>query len=285
MDDKTKMRIVEESVPLLKLALYKQSVAYLVSTTGTDIALSSGTLVSVGNRLFVATAAHTIPNQPAAEIWVLSSEPRSSAEPYLPIMNRGKAPGDDPDVGFLELDPLAALGYLKKEACPLDWVAVQGVGRPNRSALLIGNPGQYVKPREHVKPGTPGTKYPAIVPLMIAYYTVPLMESEWPAAPNPDPSKDIFLDWPATEAQQLESKQSIFLPNPEGMSGGGIWDQGFETDVLWTVQSARLFGIQSRWHATLRYTRAVQIVHWLRLIHDNYPDLRPLLDQRFPGLA
>jgi hypothetical protein len=284
MDYETKLEIAKQSTLHLKAFLYQQSVAFFSSEKEGEISLASGTLVSIGDRLFIATASHTVLESPSVETWVLSNEPQHSTAPHAPILNRGKYPKDDPDVGFLELGANAAVEYLKKEACPIERLAVRGIGRPLRSVLLVGNPGELVKQKEHIEPSSPRPGL-ALVPLIIAYYTVPLMESEWPIVGNPDSSKDIFLDYPKTPGQQMETGEAMLLPNPKGMSGGGLWGQGFETDEVWSNASARLIGIQSSWHSGLRYARCVQIIHWLRLIYAHYEDLRPILERQFPELA
>jgi hypothetical protein len=284
MDDTTKLEISKQATLQLKPFLYRRTISFFSSENEGEIHLASGILVSIGHRLFIATASHTVPKLPSAEIWVLSEQIAHSSDQHVPILNRGKHPADDPDVGFLELDANTAREYLKMEACPVERLAVRGVGRSLRSVMLIGNPGELVRFKEHIGPGS-STPEPAINPVVIAYSTVPLMEPEWPDVKDADPGKDIFLDYPKTPAQQVETGEPMFLPNPKGMSGGGLWDQGFETAELWSTDSARLIGIQSSWHPRLRYARCVQIIHWLRLIHSHYQDLRVILEEGFPELA
>jgi hypothetical protein len=284
VDYATKLEIAKQSMLNLKSFLYQQSVAFFTSKEAGNITLASGTLVSIGDRLFIATASHTVPEDPGTEIWVLSYEPRHSTDTHAPILNRGRCPKDDPDVGFLELGTGAAVDYLKKEVCPIERLAIRGIGGPLRAVLLVGSPGEYIKPKQHIEPGTSHPQ-PALVPLMITYYTIPMMESEWPSSENPDPEKDIFLDYPSTPGEQMETGEAMLLPKPHGMSGGGLWDQGFETSEIWTNASVKLIGIQSSWHPGLRYVRCVQIIHWLRLIHSHYEDMRPILERQFPELA
>jgi hypothetical protein len=284
MDYKTKLAIAKQSMVELKPFLFKQSVAFFTHEGRESVSLASGTLVSIGSRLFIATAAHTVADGPNDEVWVLNKGPRSPTTSQAPVLKKGKYPKNDPDVGFLELGTTAETEHLKGEACPLGRIAVQGIGRPLRAIMLIGNPGEYVKREDYANSAGNDQARSSLIPLMIGYYTIPLMESEWPNAPDPDPNSDIFLDYPDTPAEQMEGGESLMLPNPKGMSGGGVWDQGFEDGVLWTKEAAKLIGIQSRWNKNLRYVRAVQIIHWLRLIHENYPDVRLILERSFSVL-
>ncbi len=104
--------------------------------------------------------------------------------------------------------------------------------------------------------------------------------------PDADAAIDIILDYPAGDSatKRLDKEGPFALPDPSGMSGGGLWDQGFETQLIWKPEGASLMGIQSAWHPKERYVRAVQIIHWLRLVHQHYPDLRNILEERFPEL-
>ena len=112
-----------------------------------------------------------------------------------------------------------------------------------------------------------------------------MLENEWPASLNADLGKHIILDYPNTPGVRMDNDNPVMLPNPKGMSGGGLWDQGFENNELWTSESAKLIGVQSSWYPKVRYACVVQIVHWLRLIHANYPDLRAILEAQFTELA
>ena len=76
------------------------------------------------------------------------------------------------------------------------------------------------------------------------------------------------------------------MPDPPGMSGGGIWQRPEATkdDEIWTPSDLCLFGIQSSWLYKLGYLKAIQIIHWLKLIADEYPELGRELESRFPRL-
>lgn len=280
MDDKTKLVIVDQSMKELKPFLFQQSVGFFIPRDDGGVTLASGTLVSIGERVFIATASHAVPDTSENENYTFISKQYGSEIPQSPILNKGKNPDDDPDVGYLELGSNRAAEYLRKTACPLERLAIKGIGRPLRHAMLVGNPGEYVKNKEPIEVGTTG-----LDPTMIGYLTGPLMESEWPDVPDSDPTKHICLEYPSAPAQELESGKSRNLPHPGGMSGGGLWDCGFEDGVLWTKESAKLIGIQSGWYEDLRYVLAVQIIHWLRLIYNDYQELRQIMEGHFPELS
>jgi hypothetical protein len=46
-----------------------------------------------------------------------------------------------------------------------------------------------------------------------------------------------------------------------------------------------LFAIQSSWCKGREHLKAIQIIHWLRLVAETYPELRRELCARFPRLS
>jgi hypothetical protein len=115
------------------------------------------------------------------------------------------------------------------------------------------------------------------------------MPEEWPPVPpsdrQPDIAQDVFLEFPLEGATDLGTGGPFVCESAEGYSGGGVWDLGFEPNNLWRPENIRLFAIQSRWHPSSRYLRAIQVVHWLRLIYRDYADLRNCLKEHFPVLT
>lgn len=282
MDDSTKRKIASESSRALHQHVFRHSVSFLRVD---KMELASGTLVQIADRVFVATTAHTIPhNADESTIWLLPGVPRQKDEDVPKIINSGKIDSHRPDVAFMELEGDSALSYLEKSACDISRFRQQGIGRPNRLVSLVGSPGNAIN---HVKVnGSPGINVK-----VISYSTVPYSEAETPSISAPDTPADLdidlFLAYPSGSGDTIDlaTGDPIKLPDAPGTSGGGIWDQGFDTDKLWSTEDAVCFAIQSRWHETKRYLRAVQIIHWARLVHESYPELRSILESQFPELS
>jgi hypothetical protein len=165
-----------------------------------------------------------------------------------------------------------------REFCTLKNVALRGYGRENRGVLVVGAPAEHAKiTRDDAKTAT----YKANV---MTYWTVPFLPNEWPTVPAgaepANPEVDIFLNYPEDEVTE-DGVTPFNLPHPGGMSGGGIWDQEMFQGELWDPNAVKLIGIQSRWDENGRYLRGVQIVHWLRLVFRDFPDLRSTLLETF----
>lgn len=243
-------------------------------------AVSSGTLVEIAGRIFVATARHNIPNNPERRLWILPDRPRKSDEGMLGFVSFGRHP--DFDVGFLELTPTALQEYLpNKIPCRLASIRNLNEGRPHKLVTLMGCPEQFI--RKHEINGLP-----AYATKVIGYSKLIREFADWPETPTTDRPADItvdvFLDYPADGNQRLDTGEPITLKTPEGFSGGGLWDQGFEQDELWSIDSICLFAIQSCWHEVERYARAIQIIHWLNLVRSKAPNLQSTLEHAFPEL-
>src|SRR5262249_19689497 len=155
-------------------------------------------------------------------------------------------------------------GLEKSEPSSLDDIVVFGPGRANKLSVVIGYPAEVAVPKQW---GPSATLMPA---KSVCYGTVPFMESELPKVPDYEPPADSAIDTslssPVSDTTKAETNEPISLPHPGGMSGGGMWDLGFEPGTVWSPSSAKLFAIQASWNSQQRYLRGVQIVHWLRLI-------------------
>jgi hypothetical protein len=88
--------------------------------------------------------------------------------------------------------------------------------------------------------------------------------------------------WPFEDTRATDS-----TPKPFGMSGGGVWQFPSATDSesIWSPDSLRLFAIQSSWPKRGKHLKAIQVIHWIRLVADTYPEMRDKLRQRFPRIA
>jgi hypothetical protein len=247
--------------------------------------MASGVLVSIDGHLLVATAAHAVPSPPAGRLSFAVPKIKATDSGTIPILRCGRIESGWPDVGFLELDPVAALKVLRKEAIGLDKFDLRGPGYPECRCLLFGYLSETI--------GT-GQKDPSQLHLTfrpLCYSNAPIMPENWLKVsspdPAPDPAVDIFLPYdPEKEIWHYEEHgQDDSVPEPRGLSGAGLW-QGTLTKVeLWNAEAVRLIGIQSKWNEKEKQVRGCQIIHWLRLVHDQCSDLRPALVAAFPGLA
>lgn len=243
--------------------------------------VSSGTVLEIASRIFVATAAHVIPSNPEGRLWLLPDQPRSSREGRLGFESFGRHP--DYDVGFLELTPSAMREQLPR-IIPSSLQAIRLLNSGSTSSLstLVGNPVQFIR-SEHFR------NEPAIGLRVIAFTTIVRAVEDWPTPPSgnrpADQGVDVFFDYPNQGTERVDTGEELTLTSPEGFSGGGLWDGTMRPGEVWSANSVALFAVQSSWNEVERYARATQIIHWLNLIRSQIPELQSVLEQQFPELT
>ncbi|MHB8900578.1 MAG: hypothetical protein ACYC6Y_17635 [Thermoguttaceae bacterium] len=167
----------------------------------------------------------------------------------------------------------------------MDRISVRGPGHPECRCLLFGYPSEIFETEQT----DPSQLHLTFRPM--CYSNTPMEPENWPHLSStdlaPHQAVDIFLPYdPEKEMWHYEeSEGDNNVIEPRWVSGGGLW-QGSQTKVeLWNPEEVQLFGIQSRWNGKGKYVRGCQIIHWLRLLHEYYSDLRPALVAAFPELG
>lgn len=233
----------------------------------------TGTIFKIGGRVLIATAAHVIVGNPNGRLWPATEEHRHESEGFPAYASHARHP--TLDVAYLEVSPEGAGKYFGNRIyASLDDILVAGIGRENKSVIVVGAPTKNIDVTQlDERTGSVDAR-------VLFYWTLPTPYSDWPhVATDPlSATNDFIVGYPTDEQMLAEGFTPINLPDPGGISGGGIWDQGFDSGKLWAPERSALVAIQSRWCPKLRYLRGVQIHHWLRLIHSNFPDLRKSIE-------
>lgn len=246
--------------------------------------VTSATLVRVGSHVLLATAGHCLPSVPSARLRLIGKRKRPIEGERLAFLKHARAASERIDVGFVELNGDIAEDFLGMEALPVERVSDLGSGPTDGCCIVMGVPAAVMRsPREIGVVAAPICGIcTALVPGEQWSGLLPFRDG----IPEPDTSLDVFVGFPADGWREMRRDKPDAAPDPKGMSGGGIWSF-LEDRVPWTPDAARLFAIQSRWdpkRTESRYLRGTQIIHWLRLVAEHFPDLRNELEGRFPRL-
>jgi len=118
--------------------LYQCTIAYVFDQANPPHA-ASGTIVSLGDRVLIATTAHSIPNDQA--LIALIGKSQAGAIPSKWTINTHKH--DFLDVAYIEIDP-AACAELGVQPVTLDRVHDAGTGHRDFKSRVIGYPEEYV---------------------------------------------------------------------------------------------------------------------------------------------
>lgn len=265
VSDKT---IVREAAVGTVEHLYQRSIGIAIIRDNEWIDLGSGTGVRIGSRTFVATAAHVIEPYDDDEIWLIrSEEPSSEPTPIVASSLVGGGTHDLLDLAYLELDiepkdigkVLIGIDELMTGICHL----------PGGLVILNGYPHANIDPEK--------AKQKELSAQSMSYHVRSIDPEEWPDEVISWPhyarrDVNILADYPS-EGNVLVDGKPFVLPDPEGMSGGGIWTLYFPEGAVWSPTQSRLVGIITEWDPSGRWVMGNQIQHWLQLVADDYPDI------------
>lgn len=269
------LSIAETTSTAYTQELIRHSIAY--TTTSDGGGLASGTVVSLGDRVLIATTGHSIPDDKNAIGLVTKDKPCTGDRSHW-IQRTGKS--TTVDVAFIELTAGAdqELGVVP---LPIDRVIDAGAGSPILKTRVVGYP--WESRHDNAESGIREFR-------LLSYGCEPLHTAAWASLPfsNIDPNTHVLAYYEREDNVDCRGDfiQSSPAPEPHGMSGGGFWQRSAMLDdkQLWQPDALCLAAIQSGFFRKRSYLLGVQIAHWLELIADEYPDLREMLHARFPRI-
>ncbi|HEX9658978.1 MAG TPA: hypothetical protein VGA18_01720 [Rhodothermales bacterium] len=242
----------------------RRSSAILLVNDGEERSLGTATCVQFGERVLLATAGHvisTVRQQSDLMITAWGEEPCVEGIPFSRISYRDHL--GDKDVGWIEIDGAVAAS---RGLQAIDLRSLSPYERPSGSNLYMayGVPAQFAKVRRDQN--TVDVRITAI-----GYLTIPVF----------DVVNDVELvleykgqAWFSNPARGFE------MPNPKGMSGGGIWSlTNFEAEEPWSPTKCRLVGTIRSYRGHEGTLHGVQIQHWLQLVRDDLPELAAIADE------
>jgi hypothetical protein len=225
------------------------SPAILVLRHDGRVEIGSSTLVRLGTRFLLATAAHNVDDVGDAELRLVPSG-LSAAAPLPYVRRSRRRRGDPADVAWIELagETVANRG--------LGFVDVAALGGPleegARCLLVQGYPAERVlQPRR-------------------AGFPVRAMGFLTAAARCGDGDFAVLYPPPADLAAGV--------PRPHGISGGGIWSCPL-SEAGWH-HGTRLLAIARGWRRSRGTLHGTRIEAWLSRVASELPELRPALAAR-----
>lgn len=264
------LRLASEAQRGLMTQVHSRGVGIVQLKNQQEIGLGSGTCVRIGDRYFIATAAHVICDAPINELCLVPEggpTPHSRRVALLGMKWSGGGDYDDIDVGWIEVEPAAAKRMNGKTFITLDRVLPFCTPKRGKQMILLwGAPWALVDQRalqEHYR----------VDVRFATFLTPPLPRSRWPWRGKG--RNDIFLSYPTNDqtTRRVSDDAPAVPPNPQGMSGGGMWLHEF-SDEVWLPERSMLIGIDRSWSPSEQYARGTRIEHWLRLVAKDFPDLR-----------
>jgi hypothetical protein len=248
----------------------RYSVGLALYSGGEYPEVASATLLTIGNHLFALTAAHCIKKMDLAKIRVAYKELDYSV--HFGFIGKGLLGGEigDPfDVGYLEI------GQSVTEKVPVEFLTLDRVALDYQLeesiAFLFGFPAKLVHPNEAQRRTFEFRSLGLLTFIATGNTFQNLINSEI----------DIALIYPEKGAvgEHLYLQQ---VPNPKGMSGGSMWIHYPNlANPIAGLHNARLIGIQNSWFERERIAKGNKLIYLLRLIAQDYPELKDILNQKF----
>lgn len=232
--------------------------------------IGSATCVAIGDRLFLATAAHNFKGADTSNRFIVFSANRPSSSPLTVTQydyEHGLRDGDH-DIAWLELDTESARNS------DLSGVTLESID----AVPVLENPGNYVAtgfPSEFSRATEVNHGQVNIVVPFLVYVTNVSTDYRSRAG-------DIAFDYGRTGINQMGKENE--MARPYGMSGGGMWYSPpvKQDTIIWSPERMQLIGITRVYDRSRDELRGVPIRQWFQLLYNDLPDIRafiePLLD-------
>jgi hypothetical protein len=240
--------------------------------------VGSGTCVQISDRYLVATVAHNFDDVDLRQIWVtpLGTRPGMASRDTPHCLRWGRRGGRSEllDIGWLEIEPAAISTWCsmwERAFVTLERFSIAPI--PIRSdAFLLGQPAKYVKYEPHGPVN--GEPFVGLMAFPFLTRTVERPDSE------PADSQNVYLEYP----ESMFTAEGVRpTPDPEGLSGSGMWLVNPKTNGLWTPDAAKLVAVQEC-APKRRWLRGTPIRAWLQMVREDIPDLAFEIDRAFPEL-
>lgn len=230
----------------------------------------SGTLVRVGDEVYVATAKHLFDKRPsdarACFWWGMESD-----HECVRIQEIRWPPGGI-DIAAAKLD-----SDCQGNGLPLDRIELDPV-LDGSEFWLISGISQTGVDLNNLKRE-----------ISVVWWTLglcPLPRDRWPKLdPSPSPDRDLFAHYSNNHALDQGGERMDGI-DPHGLSGGGMWAVRMNGNGVWSPGSAtRLIGIErvtseNKWS----WLVGTKLEEWLKLVFDNWPGAGTTISAEFPSL-
>lgn len=247
--------------------LQQIGVAIVAFKDGEPYELGSGTCVKIGDRCFIATAAHVIDKYPNEALFLITQQEPQDSTPV--IIGRGSDP--DLDVAWLELQP-GVERTLGRNFIAIDRMRL-GVAHLEKDLVVV-----YGYPSEKASVHR-GSRIHGLGVQPICFATNTLDGTERPTSANV--ARDICLAYPYEHLWGPDGPMAgIAAP---GLSGGGIWTVEAGTQGLWSPDKCQLVGIEHSW-SPWKWVKGSQVQHFLALMVRQLPELASTIHAVHPNI-
>lgn len=259
----------------------------------------SGVLLKIERRYFILTAGHCVHYAKGGEV---ATSIVNRTHRFYPVLPGTASPECDPadavDVGYFVVAPTDARSFeaYRRFFCSLDRLHVttsENLTKEKDWMVVGGYPQEYLQAEKT-------TKLTIFHPGMLTLVTMIAGQFGAPNSPLPTPRRgmqtiDLVMD--VRQNQRIETVEGIREFTPpllRGVSGGGCWRAFVQPNPSqWSANGIKLTGIHiasdddaviAEDGRPVRFLREVLIGHHLRMIANDFAELRETIYSKWPFL-
>ena len=268
MEREQKIRVANEALGAIVPYIFDRSVVITAHNGKEPIDHGTGMLLRVGDTPLVITAAHVIMRHDLQYLQIGGTYEASNVrvEPSGKEFIGGEKE-DELDVGFLSLTEESAAVLKSKKFLELNDLEPFPTNLSNDLVLIFGMPEALHHVDREIVHCYKSLSYIANQPADVDWTQL----AKFPSS--------IMLEYPE-EVNDSITREWVTLPNPHGMSGGGVWVARFKDSLVWIPETLRLIGINSEWFQTDMKVRANRIEPLLELLARHFPEAEKYLETK-----
>ena len=263
MDLETKVKITDVSARIVNQFVLERTVVIAAYDADRLVDHCTGMLLRVGDEIVVITAAHMIKRFRPDQIQIIATSELSNIK-CRPKFHRVKG-GDHRslvDVGYLTLSQSTASLLEANSFLTFDQLEVYPAEIESDLVLLFGMPtDDRVGPRH-------------VCYKSFSFFTSTAIGQTSQQTVLPDV---LFpIDYPEQVFDSFSNRLQK-VPDPHGMSGGGVWRAKFKDTLVWSSKDIRLVGILTEFHSGPQLIKANRIEPLLRLLARDFSEAEHFL--------
>ena len=267
MDKDKKIAILTESSAIINRYIFDRSVVIAAHNEKQPFDHGTGMLLQLDEGVVVITAAHVIDKYKVEQLQIVSAEEPSNVRnaPTGKEFARDKKSGGK-DVAFLLLSDDGIRKLKNKKFLRLDDLEVFPQGLSEDLAMIFGMPETMHREQGIVH-----------IYESFSYFSNIPADFDWKEAQKHP--VQVVMEYPETVEDSF-TRMFADLPEPFGMSGGGIWRARFKDAVVWTPERLRLIGINTEFYRSKRTVKANRVEALLRLLAEDFGSAAEYLNRQ-----
>jgi hypothetical protein len=223
--------------------------------------IGSGTCIKLGDEHFIATARHVIEGYPKTHIsFVYGGEGRLHSN-WLQIEDRGWDNDERLDIGWIKVSKEVA-DLTNKTFVSNESLVMSKTHYESGKVLVFGYPIEFVDK------GKLGES--VLATRSYFYNTITVAQTEWKPI-EADPNVHMVLSY-SEQAYTFHTDKIEAVPDPKGISGGGVWHLNMNKGKIWSPTEMKMIGVENAWFSKSRQLRATKMQFWQRMIGNRKKD-------------